>query len=204
MAERSGRTFRGHTDTLGRPRGRVPALREALHRYSGSYSTRLRKSHRTRPHVRMSRRKPEPPTFPSRVTVPKRAHPAAKIVFAEMRRQNVSYQELEFRSGVLMSTFKAWRTHNSPGLETMQAALGSLGWEFLAVPRLENIPPAVRALLMQAADQWGSDDDLLCELLAMIATKPRLDRARRLAKATPIVSLREPLRPRRTPLAKAA
>ena len=143
----------------------------------------------------MSRRNPEPPPRqPSKVTVPKRAHPAAKIVFAEMRRQGVTYDELEYRSGVLKSTVKAWRTDNSPGLETMQAALGSLGWEFLAVPRLENLPEGVRAKLEEAADVWGSDDDLLTELLAMIATSPRLNRARLLASTAPVAPYQPKLR----------
>lgn len=112
------------------------------------------------------------PLKPSRVTVPQRAHPAAKIVFAEMRRLGITYDELEFRSGVLKSTFKAWRTHNAPGLDTIQAALGSLGWEFLPVPRLEHLPEAVRALLAQAAEAWGSEDDLLCELIREVANRP--------------------------------
>jgi len=38
---------------------------------------------------------------PSKVTVPERTHPLAKAVFAEMRRQGVTYDELEWRSGVL-------------------------------------------------------------------------------------------------------
>jgi len=118
---------------------------------------------------------------PSRITIPKNAHPAAKIVFAEMRRLGMTYDEMEWASGVLKSTFKAWRTHNKPGLESIQAALGALGWEFLPVPRLENLPPAVTDLLAKAAEQWGSDDDLLCELIAQVATGPALTRARLLA-----------------------
>lgn len=123
------------------------------------------------------------PPAPSKITIPKRCHPAAAIVFSEMRRQNVRYDELEWRSGVLKSTFKAWRTNNSPGLESIQAALGALGWEFLPMPRLENLPEPVRAKLMEAAELWGSDDDLLCELIATVAHSLRVDRARALAAA---------------------
>jgi hypothetical protein len=117
----------------------------------------------------------------SKITVPNRCHPAAKIVFAEMRRQNITYDEIEWRSGVLKSTIKAWRTHNKPNLESIQAALGALGWEFLPMPRLESLPDSVRAKLAEAAEEWGSKDDLLCELLAMVATWPKLNRARFLA-----------------------
>lgn len=136
-----------------------------------------------------------PAPQPSKITIPKRCHPAAKIVFAEMRRQGVTYDELEFRSGVLKSTFKAWRTHNKPGLESIQAALGALGWEFLPMPRLENLPEPVRAKLAEAADVWGSEDDLLCELLATVAHSPRLDRAR-LLSSTATVTPYEPKKPR--------
>lgn len=68
-------------------------------------------------------------TRKSKVTVPEQCDPRAKIVFAEMRRQAVTYDELEWRSGVLRSTFKAWRTNNKPGLDTVEAALGALGWD---------------------------------------------------------------------------
>ena len=83
----------------------------------------------------MARNAP-PPARRSKITIPERCHPLAKIVFAEMQRQNVTYDELEWRSGVLRSTFKAWRTHNRPGLESIEAALGALGWSVLPVPAM--------------------------------------------------------------------
>lgn len=81
----------------------------------------------------------------SKITIPERCHPLAKVVFAEMRRQGVTYDELEWRSGVLRSTFKAWRTNNRPGLDTIEAALGSLGWAVRPVPKPETLPPELRA-----------------------------------------------------------
>src|SRR4051812_31783812 len=91
------------------------------------------------------------PKRASKITVPERCHPLAKAVFAEMRRQGVTYDELEHRAGVLRSTFKAWRTNNRPGLDTIEAALGSLGWHVLAVPRPEALPPQLRADLEAVA-----------------------------------------------------
>lgn len=82
---------------------------------------------------------------PSKITIPKSCHPLAKAVFAEMKRQGVTYDELEHRSGVLRSTFKAWRTNNRPGLETVEAALGSLGWRVLPVPDPATLPHQLRA-----------------------------------------------------------
>lgn len=81
----------------------------------------------------------------SKITIPEKCHPLAKAVFAEMKRQCVTYEELEWRSGVLRSTFKAWRTDNRPGLDTIEAALGSLGWHVLAVPKAETLPVELRA-----------------------------------------------------------
>lgn len=110
---------------------------------------------------------------PSRITIPARAHPAAKIVFAEMRRQGVSYDELEFRSGVLKTTFKAWRTHNAPGLDTVQAALGALGWSFLPVPEPEVLKPEVRQRIESLADEFAVDHDaLLAQLVREVANRP--------------------------------
>lgn len=110
---------------------------------------------------------------PSRVTIPKRCHPAAKIVFAEMRRQGVSYDELEWRSGVLKSTFKAWRTANAPGLDTLSAALGALAWEFLPCPPLDALAPEVRAGIEKLAADYGLDEDaLLTALVREVACRP--------------------------------
>lgn len=148
----------------------------------------------------MPRPKQEISPQPSKITVPKHAHPAAKIVFAEMKRQGVTYDELEYRAGVLKSTFKAWRTHNSPGLESIQAALGALGWEFLPIPKLAHIPADVRAKLAEAAEVWGSEDDLLCELIAMVAHSPAIDRALFLARRPPRHKVPPPKRPRRAPM----
>lgn len=113
-------------------------------------------------------RKPETPPKPSRITVPARCHAAVKVIFAEMKRQSITYDELEYRSGVLKSTFKAWRTNNRPGLETTEAALGALGWAYLPVPTLSQLPPSIREGLQALAAEWGDVNPLLCELLANV------------------------------------
>ncbi len=91
---------------------------------------------------------------PSRITIPERCDPRAKVVFAEMRRQGVTYDELEHRAGVLRSTFKAWRTNNKPGLDTLDAALGALGWSLLPVPN-PKLSPQLCADLRAVADRHG-------------------------------------------------
>lgn len=119
-------------------------------------------------------KKPPPPPRPSRISIPDRCHPIAKIVFAEMKRQGVSYDEMEYRSGVLRSTFKAWRTANMPGLATSEAALGSLGWVLIPVPRLDVLPPDIQAGLNALAAEWAGDHPLLHQLMATVCHAPVL------------------------------
>ena len=90
----------------------------------------------------------------------------AALVFAEMRRQHVTYDELEWRSGVLRSTFKAWRTHNRPGLESIEAALGALGWHVLPVPKPEILPGNVRADLEALAFRYGREELPCLEMIS--------------------------------------
>lgn len=120
-------------------------------------------------------RKPDPPPRVSRITTPEVCHPVVKVVFAEMRRQSITYDELEYRSGVLKSTFKAWRTNNRPGLETVEAALGALGWSFLPVPSLEHVPAKIRVELERLAKEWGDEDKLLLALLSGVARSAAIE-----------------------------
>jgi hypothetical protein len=115
-------------------------------------------------------RAPARPPRPSKITIPERCDPRAKIVFALMREQGVTYDELEYRSGVLRSTFKAWRTNNKPGLDTLEAALGALGWSLLAVPNdASRLPDTVREGLKALSAQWEGEDALLTGLLATVS-----------------------------------
>jgi hypothetical protein len=115
---------------------------------------------------------------PSRVTVPERANPLAKLVFAEMKRQNVQYDELEHRSGVLTSTFKAWRTDNAPGLASIEAALGALGWALVPTPSLDTLPADVRAALDDISEHFRSDDEMLASAVRAAAEFPPYARQR--------------------------
>ena len=109
---------------------------------------------------------------PSKVTVPKRAHPHARLVFAEMQSQGVTYGELEHRSGVLISTIKAWRTDNSPGLASLAAALGALGWAYVPVPRKDMLPAWLAAELERLQAEWDREEPLLHQLLASSCLAP--------------------------------
>jgi hypothetical protein len=103
----------------------------------------------------------------SKITIPAHCDPRAKVVFAEMRRQAVTYDELEWRSGVLRSTFKAWRKNSAPGIHTVDAALGALGWSLLPVPTNPDAFPAdLRADLESVAKKHGRDTLPCLEFIA--------------------------------------
>jgi transcriptional regulator with XRE-family HTH domain len=120
---------------------------------------------------------------PSRITVPARAHPLAKIVFSELRRQNATYSELEERSGVLISTFKAWRSQSSsPGLFTLQATLGALGWTLVAVPKIETLPLDVQDAIEDIGLHFRSDDEALATAIHAAGTWPEWVRGNRPAR----------------------
>ena len=104
----------------------------------------------------LSMKKKEPYQRKSKITVPARCHPLAKVCFAEMNRLGVTYEEMEWKSGVLRSTWKSWRTNNRPGLDTVEAVLGVLGYSVLPVPTdLKMLPPELRADLEALASKHG-------------------------------------------------
>ena len=100
------------------------------------------------------------------VSIPERAHPLAKFIFAEMGRQGFSYDALAWKSGVLRTTFKSWRTNNRPGIETVEACLGALGWALLPVPRRETLPAAMRVDLEAIATKYALNELPVLQLMA--------------------------------------
>lgn len=104
------------------------------------------------------------------VTVPERVSPHVKLIFAEMRRLNVTYDEVEEGSGVLRNTMKAWRVKNKPSLESLEAVLGFLGYDFVPIPRDKIIPPHVAAELKQLADKLNAEMPVSAQLLIEIVT----------------------------------
>jgi hypothetical protein len=115
----------------------------------------------------------EPSERPSRITVPKHAHPLAKFIFSEMARQRCRYDDLEHYSGVLRSSVKAWRSSNLPGLDTIEAAAGVLGWSVLPVPKPETLPPELRADLEAVAAKHEIAMPCVEYIAAAVGRQPR-------------------------------
>lgn len=91
------------------------------------------------------------------VTMPERVGPHVKLVFAEMARLGVTYDEVEIGSGVRRASMKAWRKKNRPGLENLQAVLGFLGWDFVPVPTLKALLPDLAGELTALALKFQLD-----------------------------------------------
>lgn len=106
------------------------------------------------------------------MTVPEHAHPLAKALFAEMRRQGVTYDELEHRAGVLRSTIKAYRKDNRPGLDTIEACLGSLGFNVLPVPKACTLPEGLREDLEALAAKHCTAFPVLEFIAAAVGRRP--------------------------------
>jgi hypothetical protein len=136
----------------------------------------------------------------SRISAPKSRHPLSRLVFEEMRRQNASYLEVEHRSGVLLSTIKSWRQQEvTPGLFSLEAVLGSLGWTIIAVPKIENLAPDARNALEAIELYFRSDDEALGAAISVAATWPRFAKERKdeLLKS-PEATLRQSINGRRS------
>ncbi len=112
---------------------------------------------------------------PSTIAIPKGVSPIVKLVFAEMARQRVTYDEVAAGSGVLRSTLKAWRHKNRPSLDALEAVLGFLGWDFVPVPREKRLPAEVLQALRPAVDATGLTMPVAVQALVEIVADIHVD-----------------------------
>lgn len=106
--------------------------------------------HETKPYVRSDGplyRQPRSERYRRTVTIPNNVSPPVRLLFAEMQRLAVTYDDLEESSGTRRSTMKAWRKKNAATLGTLEPALNSLGWLLTPSPMFEIQPPKVAALM---------------------------------------------------------
>lgn len=89
------------------------------------------------------------------VTMPARVSPHVKLVFAEMSRLHITYDEVAEGSAVRRATMKAWRRKNKPSLESLEAVLGFLGWAYVPVPALQTVSPELAGELTTLALKLG-------------------------------------------------
>lgn len=72
------------------------------------------------------------------LAVPAKGHPAIRRMFAEMNAQKMALDEMEYRSGVCVDTFKSWRTRHSPKLDNLEACLNALGLEITVTEKRDG------------------------------------------------------------------
>lgn len=104
----------------------------------------------------------------SRMTIPQHCHPAAKIVFEEMRLQGATYYEIEDRSSVLRTTLKSWRGKNVPTLTSLEAVLSSLGHVYVVVPSIETMDSELREDIEALAAKHGTKVERLAAWLVEV------------------------------------
>lgn len=123
------------------------------------------------------------------VTIPERVGPHVKLVFAEMRRLNYTYGDIEYKSGVIKPTIKAWRYKNRPSLDNIEAVLNVLGYDYLPIPRAEIIPPDIERHLKPLAVELGltmpQAVQALIEIVTAIHTRPTFEPIERLKPEPP-------------------
>ena len=90
------------------------------------------------------------------VSIPDPVSPHVKLVFAEMSRLQVRYQDLEDVSGVRRPTIKQWRGKNRASLESLECVLSALGWCYAPTPALQTLPPELAGELTTLALKLGA------------------------------------------------
>lgn len=121
------------------------------------------------------------PRLPSRITIPDPAHSLVKLVFGQMKKQGVGYSDLEWAAGIQITTIKAWRT-GRPGIESIEAALGALGWGLVPVPNYEMLPANERAAVDGLTTSLSKSELFAAAVLAAseLPARAARDRAERL------------------------
>ena len=111
------------------------------------------------------------------VTMPESASPHVKLVFSEMARLQVTYDEVAEGSGVRRASMKAWRGKNKPSLESLESVLGFLGWAYVPVPGLETLPPELAGELTALALKLGASTPALASMTGRWSSEHRAESA---------------------------
>lgn len=111
------------------------------------------------------------------ITIPERVGPHVRLVFSEMQRRYLRYQDVADGSGIRLAALKAWRRKNRPSLESIEAVLGYLGYDFVPVPREGTLPPEFDRELRALAERAGVDMPTTFRALIEVMATGRASRA---------------------------
>lgn len=70
--------------------------------------------------------------------IPEHGHPLVRFIFEQMNKQQVTYREVEQRSGVAVPTMKQWQDRANPNLLNIEAVLNVLGYTLLPVRKKDD------------------------------------------------------------------
>jgi hypothetical protein len=70
-----------------------------------------------------------------RLTIPPRAHPLVRWLFAELNEQQTTLEELSERTSVGVDTIRFWATRHMPRLDLFEAAVNALDFELVVRKR---------------------------------------------------------------------
>lgn len=108
----------------------------------------------------------------SRVSVPERCNPHARLVFQLMRETGFTYDEVEYRSGILRSTLKSYRLEKTPSLQSIEALLGVWGYTLVPVPPLSSLKPETLDAIEEISLDFKSDHEALAAIMARVCSVP--------------------------------
>ena len=90
-------------------------------------------------------------------TVPSGVEPVVRLIFAEIARQGIRYEDVENFSGVRRATVKSYRRKNRPGWESVQSLLSVLGFGFVPTPAIQTLPPHLMGEITALSSKLAKD-----------------------------------------------
>lgn len=67
-------------------------------------------------------------------TIPEKAHPLVKLLFAELNKHDMSVAKLAEKVGITSQTVILWRTATMPRTDILEACFNALGLTLAPVP----------------------------------------------------------------------
>jgi hypothetical protein len=105
------------------------------------------------------------------LTIPENTLPIVRVLMGIMKANGIPYDHVAIASGLTRAQIKSWRKRSVPLMTNIEAALNSVGWHLIPVPRVEALPSeiasdaAALAAKMRAElpDLWGALLDLAAD-----------------------------------------
>lgn len=137
-------------------------------------------------------------------TMPTGVQPIVRLVFSELSRQGLHYQDIEDASGVGRVALKSWRCRTRPSWESLQSVLSVLGFGFVPTPVLQVLRPEMAGEITALAMKLGADIPTTWAALIDIGVEQKLLRMDAAERRAVIEAHHAALHPSQGRAAKAA